>query len=354
MFQPTPLPRRLSAAVRDAQDPKLAVRLSALSDLTRLAAGAVVEERAVVIDALQRALLRDAEVAVRAAAAEALADAEAAEAVPSLLEALADPSVRVRQMVVLALGEVSPKGHPDVGRAVFAGLRAREPELRFQALIAAARLEAPELGELLFEGLQDADESIRYLALRLLDEHAEAVQLLGAAGPSKRLRTQVAACLQDDAQAVRVAAALLVTRPEGEAAWDCRALACKVLVAGINDNVALPAAADEQALIEAVGELKLDAARPGLARHLRGAFGLVPGRFAFQARVALARCGDPRAIEQLARGLRAFRRDARNLAAMAIGQARLVQLRAQLEQLGDRGAIDAEVASTALALLRDV
>jgi HEAT repeat protein len=59
---------------------------------------------------LRNALLHDEEIDVRCRAAISLGQIEHSDAVPGLLQALGDPSERVRQSVVVALEEI---GHPD-------------------------------------------------------------------------------------------------------------------------------------------------------------------------------------------------------------------------------------------------
>ena len=72
----TALPRTLDAALRDAGHAKLTVRMSALRDLGRLAAG---PDRDHALGALVRALREDEAPAARGEAAVALADAKANE-----------------------------------------------------------------------------------------------------------------------------------------------------------------------------------------------------------------------------------------------------------------------------------
>jgi hypothetical protein len=80
-------------------------------------------------------------------------------------------------------------------------------------------------------------------------------------------------------------------------------------------------------------------------------FGLVPGRFAWQARTALARLGDEAATKEIYRDLRSSRRDVRTLAVAAVGQARLTSARQELERLGDGDLVDADAVAEARRLL---
>ncbi|MEN9578842.1 MAG: hypothetical protein RJA70_1851 [Pseudomonadota bacterium] len=337
MFQPQPLPRTIDAALRDLQNRKTAVRRSAIADLARLVD---TEDRRRAVNGLLAALRTDGDPDARAAAAIALADGGVGTSVDALVEAASDVHPRVRQMALMALGELSPKGHRAAVAAVSAALSADEPGIRFQALIAVQRLHVTGVEALLRAALGDEDEKVRYLSLRLLEEYQDQGQALdGATGLA------VARCLQDEVAAVRVAAALLLAPAGVEQALD-------ELVTALNAGVGLPTAEDEQALIEMTGELQLKAAVPGLRRHLRGRFGLVPGRFAWQARVALARLGDVAASREILQGLRSWSRDARTLAVAAAGQARLAAAREPLEELARSGRADPDALTEALGRLR--
>src|SRR5262245_55996315 len=115
MLGPALLPRTLEAALRDVKHERPAVRLSALRDLVRLTRGPA---RLRAVAALGEALLRDPSAESRSEAALGLADAGAHEARAELLAALEDAHVRVRQMAVLALGEVAEPGDEEVVAAV--------------------------------------------------------------------------------------------------------------------------------------------------------------------------------------------------------------------------------------------
>lgn len=336
MFQPPPLPRTLDAALRDVCDPKLHVRRSAVSDLSRLASGF---SRAAALEALQRAAVQDADPQLRADAVLALANCEAGSALETIVLAAADPHARVRQMALVALGELGPRGHKDSCAAVVRGLSAEEPALRFQALIAARRHRVAGLEEYLRGGMSDPDANVRYVALRLLEEHRENAE------PERASLQLVARALEDTDRTVAVAAAILLA-PRGSEP------AARVLVEALNRGQKLPAPEDEQTVIELAGELGLAGAIPGLRRHAWGRFGLVPGRFFWQARVVLARLGDEKARSSILRGLRDGNRDARIVAVAAAGRARLAAATPILEELVRLGGTESEAASEALALLR--
>lgn len=341
MYQPSALPRRLHAALRDLSDRKQRVRQSAVRDLARLAEG---EQREAAIDGLVQALKNDAVAAVRSEAAVALADCAAEDALEALLCACADPDRHVAQMAILAVGELAPSDHASANEAIDRALRSPAPELRFQAILAAFRLRPDDLEDKLLRAIGDEDCHVRYVALRLCDE-----QWGNDAGQKHdipaRIHRASEAALRDADPVVAVGAALLLA-PSGHSE------AARVVADALNRRQRLPEPQDEQALIELAGELGLQAAIVGLRAHLRGTLGLVPGRFAWQARIALARLGDAGAIAELQRGLKSWSRDARTLAVAAVGRARLVSLCAALEQMREQDQADPEALGEALRLLR--
>ena len=336
MFQPKPLPRNLQAALRDARSPKTAVRRAAVRDLGRLARGEAWKDAA---QALRASLRDDSHASIRAEAALALADGEVRVAVDDLILAAADLHPEVRQMALLALGELGARGHVDTSRVISNALSDAVPELRFQALIAAVHLELPGIGARLEVAFGDEDAQVRYIALRLADEVSET-----QGGLRATVRDAASLLLGDDVLAVRAAAVILLGGMPRER---CAA----VLAEAINSNLRLPAPEDEQALIELAGELGVTEAIHGLSRHAFGRFGLVPGRFAWQAKIALARLGDPRAQGVLLKSLKSRDRDARTVAVVAVGRARLTQAIPILQELRAKGSADAEALTEALTAL---
>lgn len=337
MFQPKPLLRTLDAALRDLQHPKPSVRRSALEDLSRLATG---EQRDRVLGAMTKALGEDADPALRAAAAVALADAGAEECVPSLLDAAGDAQERVRQMAVLALGELSPEGNKQVAALLERTLRSNSPALRFQALLAASRIGIGNWSAHLDRGADDADPKLRYLALRLIDEGWSRTDDL----PSE-LSARVEGALNDADAQVRTAAALVAVQRRSE-------LGRRRVAEALNAGLSLPAPEDEQVLIELAGEFGVNDAAPGLRRAAWGRFGMIPGRFAWQARVALARLGDEAARRTIRKGLASRNRDARTLAVAAVGEARWRELLPELERLAASEGADPDALADALRQLR--
>lgn len=320
----SPLPRTLEAALADLAHADTAVRVSALKDLARHADGA---ERARVIAAVARVLARDPAPGLRAEAAVVLADVEAVEALHELLAAERDPAPRVRQMALLALGEIARAAdlaEPELRRVVTQAAQAtaaQDPALRFQGLIALARLAPEQAASTLRSALRDDDAEVRYIAVRLTED------LLVADEVPEPQRVALERALGDAAPAVRLAAAIALSRRGHTAARD-------VLVAALDAREALDVE-DEQAAIDLAGELGLTRARQALERR---AFGFVggTGRFTWHARVALARLGDARARRAIVRGLTAWTRDARTHAVVAAGRARIVEARAALLALQGR------------------
>jgi HEAT repeat protein len=361
MFGPSSLPRTLAAALRDVIHTDVAVRRSVLHDLALLADG---EQRDDALRILEQVVTEDESASLRSSAALLLSDVRAVDSVPCLFRAMSDPSLMVRQNALLALGELVAPAQPEplerpaqprqtakpatvcadlesTRVELWSWLRqclvAVEPELRFQALIAAARSRHSESNAAVLRALSDRDAKVRTLALRLVDEYFTDPERAES-------RSVLAARLKDPEVSVRVAAALLLA-PSGDET------ACRIAVAALNEQSLPEEPADVQALLELAGELKLTAAIPGLRRLVRGRFGLGVGRFEFQARTALARLGDENVLRDLARGLRSFSRERRRLAVVLVGEAQLVQFEAELRRLGASERVDVPTIDAALKQL---
>lgn len=334
----SPLPRTLAAALRDAGDKKTQVRVSALRDLARHAHGGSAEA----VERLCTVLNEDPAPGVRADAAVALADAGARAAVPALVRAAkGDDEVRVRQMALVALGEIGQADDPELCAVLERSLSAREPALRFQALIAHAHLLRESAEGALYRALGDEDALVRYVALRLSEER------WGEGTLPPRLAEAARVALDDPAAKVRLAAALLLGRAgdTSGASW---------IVAAIDDGRGADEPEDAEAAIEIAGRLGLATARRGLSRRAFGLFGASRDPFAWQARVALARLGDERARQAIVRGLGAWSRDARTLAVAAAGRAGLREALPLLAAMrGDPDRAEASAVEEALALLSD-
>lgn len=332
MFALSPLPRTLPAALRDARAAKPDVRRSALRDLVRHAVG---ERRSEVVACLESVLAGDADPAVRAEAAMALADAAAGEALAALLAATEDAHLRVRQLALVAIGELGEPGDPLVRAALEAARHHEAPALRYQALIGLARTTPGGATELLLAATRDPDAAVRHVAVRLLEERLSIATEGGPRAPRLKLppgaEPRLRALLRDDAPRVRLAAAILLARCGVDAGF-------AAIAAAVNAASGSYEADDEHAAVELAGAHQLAAARRGLTRRAFGRFGFSLDPTALAARIALARCGDPRAVGAILRGLGARTREARTLAALAAGRARLEAARPLLRAL--RGAPD--------------
>lgn len=336
----SPLPRSVAAALRDSIHLKASVRSSAIPDLVRWAATA---ERAACVQRLIQLVEVDPDIEVRASAALALADAAAVEALPVLIAAAEHGSPRLRQMALVAVGELAAPGQAEALGVVRRALANPAPAIRFQALVAAHRLfDSGELVLVLVPALRDEDARSRYVACRIVEERF----LSEAAPPPDELLELLAERLEDAAPEVALAAAIPLARRGSEPA---RAL----IVRSLNASRRSFEPDDEQAAIEVCAELGLSAAYPGLrARAFGGFFGASP--LSFQARVALARMGDERAREQILRDLSSRRRSVRDRAIAAAGQARLQAARPRLVELAklERGVDQGSVLEALAALNR--
>jgi HEAT repeat protein len=335
MFGMVPLPRTLDAALRDVTDPKLAVRVSAARDLARHAD----EDRERVVAALERALRDDAGM-VRAVAAELLGDLEASEALAGLLVAVEDEVDLVRQNAIYALGRV---GDARAQQRLARALDDARPEVRFQAVMAYPRVasERVQAVKALEKATADGDEHVAHLAFRMAEEIAPDGEVVDAA-----ILRRALASLDDERPRIRAVAAVVVAR-SGKSEADA------LLVALVSGKLATPELEDVSAAIELVGERRLEAARPALARRAYGGvlgFGRDP--FRWHARTALARMGEERARREILEELDARSVEQRSLAVSAVGRARMLEAYDRLLAMKqDPGRADPAAVEAALAQL---
>ena len=314
----TPLPRTLEAALRDAEHARPDVRLASLVDLKRHARAGSHDA----VRALVTRLKSDPEPQVRANAALSLADIDARAELDTLVAAAADQEPTVRQMALLGVGELAEPEHAEARAAATRGLVDRLPAVRYQAVIAVARLLGDGSLEALLVGSRDADPEVRHVAFRVAEE------VFGGRAPEQvplPLVQRARGALRDDDQGVQVAAAILLS-VLGDGAGSER------LVEALNSRRRIVHVEDEIIVVELAGQLKLAQATPGLERR---AFGMFGGRtpVSWHARVALAELGHARAKSAILRGLSAWSRDARTLAVAAAGRARLQEARGLLERM---------------------
>jgi HEAT repeat protein len=341
MFRPPPLPRTLEAALRDITSPKAAVRADAARELVPHAGAA--RER--VTRALEAAL-RDKDASVRAAAAIALADIDGREALPSLLVAVEDDDAHVRQMAITALGEI---GDARATERLRRALSDERPEVRFQAVIAFPRVCArrADAAAALLKATHDSDAFVCHIALRMIEELGAKEDEPGEErGVDPEALDRARALLTHASATVRVAAAILLARAGEDAGHD-------LLIKVARGKLATEDGEDEAAAIELCGELGLTGAQEGLERRaFGGVLGIGRDRFAWHARVALARMGHERATGEILRELGSRDRDRRTLAVAAVGRARIVSARALVEAMrGDNERADAAAVDEALAAL---
>jgi HEAT repeat protein len=345
VFKLHALPRTLSAAERDVQSREAKVRLSALADLGRFTE----EPARSSAVALVRQSLRDADLEVRARALLVLADLRAEECTDELLRLLGDAQPRVRQMTLVALGELARPGDAVVLGRVGAFLTVAEPALRYQALAAWARLQPEPPVEVLVERSTDADAEVRALALRLAQERWLDV---GRALPPQILHA-ASARLADDSPHVRLLAAILLGRAArwAERTPAEREAAERILLEAVDRRRGISEPIDEQEAIELCGALPIEAARRALRRRAFGLWGTSRDPFALQAKVALALLGDERARDSILAGLSARSWHVRSASAEAAARARLVEALPRIAALKGDPEMDAELLDQAIARL---
>jgi hypothetical protein len=368
MFRPPPLPRTLPAALRDIEHGDPRVRASAAADLGRFAevdagqsggadagqggagqSGAAAgracgQERPLRLARLEAAL-RDASPAVRSAAALALADLAAVEALPSLLFAIEDADPHVRQMALTALGEI---GDSRACERLRRALDDQRPEVRFQAVIAFARVAPDQAEEALVRAMNDPDATIRHIAIRMAEEHAEELGVAPSGATLEAMRER----LLDADPRVRVAAAVALAHSSDPSARAFAAQVRNVVADVVTGRISTGEVEDEAAAIELAGELGLDTVVGALERRAFGLRRLTTETFTWQAKVALARLGHPRARREILRDLAAWSRDKRTLAVAAAGRARLQEAAPVIEaMLGEPARAEPQAVGEALAAL---
>jgi HEAT repeat protein len=317
MYGWSPLPRTLAAALRDVLHAEARVRLSAVADLERLCRG---DGHEAAVAALIAALSSDKDLEVRAAAALALADARAEDGLGALLRAAEHDEPRVRQLALVAVGELAGRDHVDAQRVIRLGLSEAAPALRFQALLAASHVLAErELVDVLVDAQRDEEPRVRYLTCRLLEQ----LPLEQSEDTTRsRVVRALEALFQDDDSEIRLSAAVALAQRGSRQARE-------QLVVALNAGTPMQPD-DEQAAIELCSELSLRDAFPGLRERAWGRWYKAKSPFVFQARVALARLGDARARQDILKGLSSWSRPVRTRSAVAAGLAGLQEARARL------------------------
>ena len=303
MWIPSPLPRKMSACERDMRSEKADVRASTVTDLVRHTRNEETRDQAL---ELLAAALKDAAPKVRARAAIALADGDGGHVkLDALLAAVDDDDDEVRQLAITALGEIGD------ARAAPRLLRAAEderPAMRYQATIALAHMEPDETRiKALLRASSDDDFNVRYIAMRLAEEHFETAP--------ERLRLRAVALLEDEEPDVRIAAAIFLGHAGDERA--------KPLLRRIVRGELPAQREDEREAVELVGALAMRDLVPDLERRAFGVGRHVRDTCSFHAIIALARMGHARAVESIKRDLSSRSEKRREAATVAAERARL-------------------------------
>ena len=341
MLAPPPLPRNLEACLRDLSSARRETRVSAVTDLVVHAARDEATRRQA-IPLLEKALSDEAP-PVRSAAAVALADLQASEALPKLLVAVEDPDLHVRQMALNALGEIGDvRAAPRLRRA----LVDERPEVRYQAVIAFARVsDGIDLAAALETALGDADDAVRYIALRVGEEKIESADTEPAVREAlAALAVRAKELLGDPSDHVAIAAAIFLGKVGGRGG---DAAANALILKAIRGDGGKLEKEDERAAVEMAGQLDLRQAVPDLERRAWGVKSKLLDTCAFHAKIALARLGHERAVAEVLRDLGSTDRDIRTAAVVAAGRARLTEAKNAIRALSAE-AVDPRLRSTAL------
>lgn len=340
MFQVALLPRNLSACQADLNhdDPK--VRLSVLKDVVR---GGAEDERPARIGLLVSAL-SDASSEVRRQALLSLADFGAREALDDVLVLLRDVEIKVRQMAVLCLGEIAEPGDVEALGRLASLLRAGDPSLRYQALLAHSHLRPEGAAEDLLAGIDDDDAEVRELAIRLVDE----ILIAQERAIPEALKRKVLRAALDESIHVRLNAQLVAV----ERGWESPVDALLEVASG---RLRVKEPRDEQQAIVLLGHRRERAAIRPLERRAFGRFLMSFDAFRYSALGALGRMEHERALKKLRSSLRARAFVDRTMAVSALGQAGDVESLPLLRALvGKPDRVDQETLAAVLKTLESV
>jgi len=346
MLAPPQRQRTLEAAIRDLASTRAATRASAIGDLVShaLSQDAV---RARAVPLIEAALKGDEAPEARSAAAVGLGDLRAAEALPALLVAIEDASVHVRQMALNALGEV---GDARALSRLERALGDARPEVRYQAIIAYTKIarDAGDVDAALARACGDADDAVRYIALRIAEERLD---VPGAPRPSDAVLALARARVENDAPHVALAAAILLAKVGEEPLAAVRSVILRV-VRGGSLGAPAPDKEDEREAVEIAGAIGLREAIPDLERRAWGLGSLVRDTCAWHAKIALSRMGHPKASAEILKDLDSTRGETRAAAVVAAGKAKLVAAATKLEGMRGAEGVDPQLVTDALARLK--
>lgn len=162
---------------------------------------------------------------------------------------------------------------------------------------------------------------------------------------SEELRKQIHVRCRDEDAGIRLAAQMVA----GQLGWDAPR---DMLLAVIRRKWRAREPRDEQESILLAGRLGLTEALPSLFRRAFGWFGLSFDPFRWAALGALTRLGDAQAFDKLVRALNSKRAGEQTMAVQSLGESGDMRALPLLEALrGDESAIDQEVLSLAIRRL---
>lgn len=334
MFNLPPLPRTLRACEEDLRSKAAKVRLAVTADLARVPHESERKRR---VELLVGAL-SDPEHTVRRGALVALADLSATEAASAIVRCLGDPEIQVRQMAVLALGETASPEDEDILGRLASLLRAGDPAIRYQALLAHSNLRPDLAAEDLERASGDEDPEVRELSLRLVEELLLEQRLFV---PPSLERAVQAAC-HDPSSQVALVAQLVAAEMKLQAPTDW-------IQKVVRREATVREPRDEQSAIRFAGQLRIETLKPALRKRAFGVFGMSFDPFRWVALSALASLGDDAAIARLMKALVSGSFVERTLAAQGLGDSGRIEAVAPMrELLGRETIIDQRVLGAAL------
>lgn len=333
LFALPPLPRNLSAALRDLASKRDEIRQSALVDLVHYVD---TSERPEIVAAVRRVLLSDPQAEVRSIAALVIADGQLRELSAELLTALTDEAPRVRQLALLAIGELGvPVSRDDLAQ-IRPLLDSALPALRYQALVTWSRVLGPASGwPELITALDDTDDEVRWVAWSLIEEalmrhqaNARGDNAADASIPPQtidrlRLRGALESRASDSVLRIQVIAASVLFRLGDASPMD---RLCERIQHGgkLEQKIVVD-------LIERWGRLQYEPARSWLTRHARR--GWLEGPFGWSATVALGALGDLSAQSAILAELDVVSARRRERALKAVKELKLVAARERVLRL---------------------
>jgi HEAT repeat protein len=305
VFKLPPLPRTVAACEIDLLSEDAAVRKAVTVDLGRFSDDSERPRRV----GLLVGALTDQNSEVRRQALLSLADLGDSQAVPAILSLLTDVEIGVRQIAVLALGELAQPDDAEVLGRLATLLRAGDASIRYQALLARCHLAPEDAAEDIAQGLTDGDPEIRELAIRLADE----ILLANQRPLPSALKDLVLRACEDRENRVRIVAQLFA----GMQGWDAPR---DMLLSIAARRIRVREPRDEQEAIRLCGELALRKSIPSLERRAYGLIGVSLDPFRWVALGALARLGEPQALQRLEKVLKSRRVAERAIAVEELGR----------------------------------